>query len=76
MGDVAHLLLVMQALVVVLQDWRTFLLSRDILRVCVDNVAGQDLLPEWKAPGWTYLTLAVHPRYIQYCLYIGGWCAN
>ena len=48
------LLLVVEALVVVFQDRRALLLARVILRVGVDDVACEQLLPEGKASGGTY----------------------
>lgn len=50
-----HLLLVVQALVVILQHRRALLLARRVLLVAVDHVAGEHLLPEREAPGWTWL---------------------
>lgn len=50
-----HLLLVVQALIVILQHRRALLLARRVLLVAVDHVAGEHLLPEGEAPGWTWL---------------------
>jgi hypothetical protein len=48
-----YLLLVVQALIVILQDWHTFSLSRVVICVGVYDVASKDILPEGKAAGWT-----------------------
>ena len=42
-----------QALVVVLEDGAALLLARVVFSGCVDDVAGEDLLPEGKASAGT-----------------------
>ena len=44
-----YLFPVVQALVVVLQDWLALHFTRVVFRVCVYDVAGENLLPEGKA---------------------------
>lgn len=48
------LLLVVQTLVIILQYWYTLPLPRIVVGSCVDYVARQDFLPEWKAARWAY----------------------
>lgn len=49
MDPYAHLLPVVQALVVVLEDGAALLLAGVIFSGGVDNVAGEDVLPEGEA---------------------------
>lgn len=46
-----HLLLVVQALVVVLEGGQALLRAGQVVRVAVDDVAGEDFLPEGEAAG-------------------------
>lgn len=47
----AHLLLVVQALVVVFEGGQALLRAGQVVRVAVDDVAGEDFLPEGEAAG-------------------------
>lgn len=48
-GSYAHLLPVVQALVVVLEHWAALLLAGVVFSGGVDNVAGEHVLPEGEA---------------------------
>jgi len=52
-GVAAHLFLVVQALVVILEGGAALLLARVVVGVGVDDVAGEQLLPEGEAAGRT-----------------------
>lgn len=54
--NATNLLLVVQTLIVVLQHRHTFPLARVVLGIGVNDVTGQDLLPEGKAARHTYGT--------------------
>jgi hypothetical protein len=54
-----HLLLVVQALVVVLKHRLAFHLARVVFRVCVCDVAGEDFLPEGEAAGGAWYMQSV-----------------
>ncbi len=50
-GRAAHLFPVVQAFVVVLHGGDALLLARLVFVGTVDHIAGEQLLPEWEAPG-------------------------
>lgn len=70
-----HLLLVMQAFIVILESGSTLLFAGVILGRCVDNIAGHDLLPEGKtaadAWGWSAGGSSVVGSLMQLT---GPWC--
>lgn len=44
-----YLFPMVKTLIVIFQRGHTFLCTRHIIGVCVNDVAGKELLPEWKA---------------------------
>jgi len=53
-SQVTYLLLMMQTFIIILHNWQAFLPARDIVRRCVHDVAGQEVLPEGEAARRAY----------------------
>jgi hypothetical protein len=76
-----HLLLVMQALVVVFKYGLAFCGAAVVFGGCVGDVAGEDFLPKGEAAGWAceggkLVCIVVGERWLEESVLGGVWAAN